>query len=106
MHQLPGKSAGLTSKSWRNKKCKNWFSEGRSNNWLEQPCVTKILQTALQDYPKYQLTESVQQTFVKVFEEENKSWIEIYKPIMLIFGYILGITQLVEYINDGFIRMR
>ena len=68
--------------------------------------ATKALQTALQDYPKYQLTEFVQQSPVKVFEEEKKSWIEIYKPILLIFGYILGITFLIEYIGVGFIWMR
>lgn len=38
--------------------------------------------------------------------EENRSWIEIYKPILLIFGYLLGITLLVEYMNEGFSMMR
>jgi cation transport ATPase len=38
--------------------------------------------------------------------EQTKSWLATYKPILLIFGYILGITFFVEYINGGFIWMR
>jgi len=34
--------------------------------------------------------------------EQTKSWLATYKPILLIFGYILGITLLVEYINGSF----
>lgn len=38
--------------------------------------------------------------------EQSKSWINTYKPILLIFGYILVITLLIEYTNHGFIWMR
>ncbi|MEO7393515.1 MAG: MauE/DoxX family redox-associated membrane protein [Chitinophagaceae bacterium] len=68
---------------------------------------TKALQTSLINYPKYQLTEAEKQQPVTIpFEEEKKSWLITYKPILLIFGYILGITLLVEYITEGFYWMR
>ncbi len=37
---------------------------------------------------------------------DNRPWAETYKPILLIFGYLLGITLLVEYMNGGFFLMR
>ncbi len=38
--------------------------------------------------------------------EDTRSWLQIYMPILLIFGYLLGITLLVEYINGPFSLMR
>jgi hypothetical protein len=35
-------------------------------------------------------------------EEETKPWIETYKPILLIFGYISGATFLIEGVNGAF----
>lgn len=34
--------------------------------------------------------------------EETRSWLEIYKPILLIFGFILAVTCLVQLENDYF----
>jgi copper chaperone CopZ len=34
--------------------------------------------------------------------EQTKSWLETYKPILLIFGYISIITLLIQSQNDGF----
>jgi copper chaperone CopZ len=56
---------------------------------------TKELQNALKDYPKYQLTEQpVHHT--EIINEETKTWFETYKPILLIFAYITGISFLAE----------
>lgn len=38
--------------------------------------------------------------------ERSKSWLETYKPILLIFVYITGITLLVEWMQGGFLWMR
>ena len=38
--------------------------------------------------------------------EQTKGWLATYKPILLIFGYILTATFLVEYSSDGFMWMR
>lgn len=34
--------------------------------------------------------------------EENKTWVATYKPILLIFGYILGITASIQLTNPHF----
>lgn len=34
--------------------------------------------------------------------EQTKSWLETYKPILLIFAYITGITLLVQFKNESF----
>ena len=39
-------------------------------------------------------------------EETEKTWLETYKPILLVFGYILGATLLVEVAAGGFDWMR
>lgn len=76
---------------------------------MDKPIATADLKAALKDYPKYQLMEGNHQhnTVTSISDEtETKSWIETYKPILLIFGYIIGITSLVEYINGEFLWMR
>ena len=69
---------------------------------------TSDLKAALKDYPKYELTETVHkpQSLDFSVEEGKKSWLETYKPILLVFSYILGVTLLVEYTNGGFLWMR
>lgn len=34
--------------------------------------------------------------------EQTKSWLETYKPILLIFGYITTITLLIQLVNESF----
>lgn len=38
--------------------------------------------------------------------EQAKSWLAIYKPVLLIFAYITGITLLIEWMLGGFLWMR
>ena len=64
------------------------------------------LKNALRDYPKYQLEKSNHNyphaSTINLPGEETKSWFETYKPILLIFGYILGVTVLIEIANGAF----
>ncbi len=65
------------------------------------------LKSALKDYPKYQITENNnEQQVMNAAAEEIKSWVETYKPVLLIFGYITVITLLIEYMQGGFFLMR
>ena len=75
---------------------------------MDKHVATADLKLALKDYSKYQLSELIQQQpIVPLFEEEQKrSWIETYKPILLIFGYIIGLTLLIEYLQGHFVWMR
>src|SRR5687767_739852 len=65
------------------------------------------LKDSLKDYPKYQISGNnhLQQS-ITLPEEETRSWIEIYKPILLIFIYIMGASLVVEAINGEFLWMR
>ncbi|MEO7922213.1 MAG: MauE/DoxX family redox-associated membrane protein [Chitinophagaceae bacterium] len=82
------------------------LAKGEAEIEMDKHVKTTALQIALQDYPKYKLTENFAQNPVPIVEEEKKTWLATYKPILLIFGYIIGITLLVEYIYDGFVWMR
>lgn len=67
------------------------------------------LKEALSEYPKYQLSEKNVQPptlAVSLQAEESKSWLQTYKPILLIFGYIVAITLLTEWMQGGFLWMR
>jgi len=65
---------------------------------------TAELQNALKNSPKYQLSEQGNHHATMTNEEETKSWLETYKPIVLIFAYITGITILIE-LENGFNAM-
>ena len=83
--------------------------KGEATIEMYKHIATDKLKKALIDYPKYQLSETNHQLHIAapvIAEEETKSWIETYKPFLLIFGYIIGITVLVEYMQGEFFWMR
>ena len=66
---------------------------------MTQHVSTEMLKAALKDHPKYQINDkmgatkvppSVSATSETAFEEEkdSRSWLETYKPLLLIFGYV------------------
>ena len=60
-----------------------------------------IFKSALLEYPKYQITEEEPTPIITPFvEEENKTWLATYKPILLIFLYIIAIAFIVSYKNN------
>ena len=76
---------------------------------MDKHISTPELAEALKDYPKYQISDSnnnYHDTIANSREEETKSWIGTYKPILLIFGYIAGVTVLIEVVNGTFIWQR
>src|SRR5262245_35586001 len=57
---------------------------------MDRHVATGTLQDALKDYPKYQLSEKTEEP--EKHEEvaaPQTSWLKTYKPILLIFTYIL-----------------
>ena len=86
------------------------LSKGEATIDMDKHIPTIELKAALKDYPKYQLTESNHQHHALpssvIEEEQSKSWIETYKPILIIFAYITGISLLIEYMHGEFILMR
>ncbi len=85
------------------------LTKGEAAIGMDKHIATNDLKEVLKDYPKYQLSEALHRQQIVapiVADEERKSWIKIYKPILLIFGYVIGITLLVEYMQDKFAWMR
>ena len=82
------------------------LAKGTATIAMEKPIPTVTLQAGLADYARYKLSEFHQPRRVVAVEEEVKPWLVTYKPILLIFGYIISITVLLEINGDSFNLMR
>lgn len=82
--------------------------KGEATINMDKHIATSLLQDALKEYPKYKLADITPQ-HSPVFSEEaedSKSWLATYKPILLIFAFITGVTLLNESAAGGFLWMR
>ncbi len=77
------------------------LANGEAAVEMDHHLETSILKEALKAYPKYQLTEK-REVKPLIVKEEEKSWLETYKPVLLIFAFITGITLLIQFTNTGF----
>lgn len=77
--------------------------KGEASVTMDQHVPTSILQEALTAYPKYKLSEqehhhSTQERNIFAEQasvvEDKRTWLETYKPILLIFGYIIAISSI------------
>ncbi len=69
---------------------------GITNIHMNKHISTEALKSALLEYPKYQLSEIAPTPVVPVvIEEEAKSWLVTYKPLLFIFGYISMVSGIV-----------
>ena len=103
------KVQGLLSKVQGVKNVNIDLAKGEAIIDMDKHIPTSEFQSVLKDYPKYHLSENgFQQHFATstVEGEETKSWLETYKPILLVFAYILGATLLLEVAGAGFNWMR
>ena len=86
------------------------LSQGAATIDMDRSISTVRLQAALKKYPNYQLSESGHhEDNAQITAEEMaepKSWISTYKPILLVFVYIVGTTVLIEAVNGAFIWTR
>ena len=86
------------------------LEKGTADVTMDDHIPTPILQDALKDHPKYQLTghEHGHKPNVDVFgnpPEEVKSWVVTYKPILLLFGYITVVSLIAGYSTESFSLM-
>src|SRR5690348_7573615 len=84
------------------------LSAGEASIDMDHHISTSVFQTALKEYPGYQLTENGhhQNMQQESGEDETRSRVQVYKPILLVFAYITGTTLLVEAVNGDFIWTR
>lgn len=80
------------------------LAEGTADITMAQHISTADLQLALAAYPKYQLSQiqSHHTTSMPVEEAENKTWLQTYKPILLIGAYLLAIAIIAGNASAGF----
>jgi copper chaperone CopZ len=63
----------------------------------------ETLKEALKDYPKYQIAPNEPGHIAGFAEDEAvKPWFETYKPILLIFAYILAVAIIAGGVQTGF----
>ncbi len=76
---------------------------------MERHVGLEELKAALKAHPKYQISEGpmkmAKQVAPAIEAEEEKSFWQAYKPILLVFGFILGVTLLVEATSGNFNTM-
>lgn len=97
------KVQGLLSKVAGVKNISIDLPKGEATIDMDSHIPTNNFKVALKDYPKYQLAEKnvTHQMQAKEADAETKSWLETYKPVLLIGAYITGITLLLEW-QHGF----
>lgn len=82
------------------------LEEGKADVTMNKHITTPELQNALREYPKYKLSDqenhygSIEKNIFSTQGEESKTWFEIYKPIVLIFGYITATSLIVTLYNS------
>lgn len=82
------------------------LDKGTADLTMSSHVATSKLQETLKDYPKYQLSEQADHhhmaaapapetdVFGNAVAKPAKSWVQTYKPILLIFGYITAIAAI------------
>jgi copper chaperone CopZ len=73
------------------------LQKGEADIEMDTHVSTETLKSALMDYPKYQLTEKPHEPMVFIDDTEQKTWLQTYKPILLIFGYVLAVSLIAGF---------
>jgi copper chaperone CopZ len=76
------------------------LTKGEADITMEKHVSTDVLKKALKDHPKYELSEKKNTMTPSYVEEKQKPWLQTYKPVLLIFAYITGITVLIQAVNQ------
>lgn len=77
------------------------WHKGEADITMQKHISTSVFQNALTPYPKYQLTDK-QESTPHITDEEQKSWIETYKPVLMIFAFIIVTTLLIQINSEEF----
>ncbi len=80
------------------------LAEGTADITMAKHIPTADFQKALAAYPKYQLSETQNHNTAAglVDDIEQKSWLQTYRPILLIAGYLLLIALIAGRSSGGF----
>jgi copper chaperone CopZ len=83
------------------------LAKGEARLEMDRHIPLAELASALKDHPKYQLSApATKPANVISADEQKKTGLEIYKPLLIIFGYILVLTLLSESLSGGLLISR
>ena len=77
------------------------LADGTADISMSSHIPTPVLQGALKDHPKYQLTEEIPYHLSMTDGQQQASWFVTYKPILLISGYLIAITVVATGLTGG-----
>ena len=80
------------------------LKKGQAAIGMDRQIAITEFTKALKEYPKYQFSES-NHNFHRdgdSYENGTNSWLKTYKPILLIFAFIIGTTILTEVATETF----
>lgn len=70
---------------------------------MDLPVPVGIIKDTVQSLgSKYQFSEAVQQPVQVTEDVETVGWVETYKPVLLIFGYLTVVTLLIQWVRGSF----
>ncbi len=80
------------------------LAEGTADVSMSAHIPISQLQDALKEYPKYQLTGKEHQhaPSMDAKEADNRTWFDTYKPILLLFSFITGVSLIAATRSGGF----
>ncbi|MDO3641470.1 heavy-metal-associated domain-containing protein [Mucilaginibacter sp. L3T2-6] len=80
------------------------LAKGTADIGMSRHIPTAELKLALKDYQKYQLSPAIEspQVLSANNDDESKSWFATYKPILIIFAYILIISVIAGLAGGAF----
>ena len=75
---------------------------------MDRHIATEEFKAALSSHPRYQIAELLPSVSEHHYseQEESRSWFTTYKPVLLVFAFITGISLVVEITRGTFIWMR
>lgn len=78
------------------------LNTGKAEIEMKKHISTQDLQNALTPLKDYKISEDSGDYSHSLMTDENKSWLETYKPLVIIFIFITGISLLTSISNDLF----
>jgi len=78
------------------------LNSGTATIEMKKHISTPELQKALEPLRKYKISEDSSDSSYPMMQEENKTWLETYKPLIVIFIYITGVTILSLFSESNF----
>ena len=70
---------------------------------MQQHIPIVALQGAIANAGHYKISELPSDSKMPLSSEDSNSFFETYKPILLIFAYIIGVTVTIEFVRGSFI---